>query len=135
MITIVDELLGLDPSPRVRDLIAIALGHRDPPRHSRLGAFKATLGYAEGTVGRGANRAIAAIYISLGTVGEDRIGAVFNSPEAMALFPKDGCGPASRRLAEIEYAYWRGQNTIGGYMGSAFPPSVRAAIQCAGSAF
>ena len=133
MITIIDELRGLDPGKRVSDLIAVAQGNLDPPQYSRLGAFKATLGYAEGTVGRGANRAIAAIYISMGTFGEDDIGDVFNSFEAMALFPQDGCGPASRQLAEIEYAYWRSQKTIGGLMGSAFPPSIRAAIQCVGS--
>ncbi len=131
--TILVELEGLDPSRRVKDLINVVVGRLSPPMYSRLGAFQATLGYAEGTVGRGANRAIAAIYIALGTMGEDQIGVLFNSEEAKALFPKDGCGPASRQLAELEYAYWKGQNTIGGYMGSSFPPSVREAIQCTGS--
>lgn len=135
MTTILDELRSLDPSQRVTDLIRVAIGAYDPPTYSRLGAFKATLGYAEGTVGRGANRAIAAIYLALGTTGEDQIGNVFNSPEAAALFPQDACGPASRRLAEIEHGYWSGQDTIGGMMGSAFPPDIRAAIQCAGATF
>ncbi len=128
---ILQELQSLDPSARVSELIRVAMGAEYPPQHSRLGAFKATLGFGNGTVGEGVNKAIAGIYIALGTIGEDRIGDVFASPEAQALLGDPISSASSRRIAEIEFAYWNSQDSIGGWMGRQFDPSVRDAIQWA----
>jgi hypothetical protein len=128
---ILNELQSLDPSARVSQLIRVAMGADAPPQHSRLGAFKATLGFADGTVGEGVNKAIAGIYIALGTIGQDRIGEVFASPKAQALLDDPINSTSSRRIAEIEYAYWNSQDTIGGWMGRQFDPSVRDAIHWA----
>lgn len=127
---IVDELRGVGPGGNVRRLIAVATGMEHPPMYSRLGAFKAVLGHAPGTVGYAVARAIAAIYITMGDVGEDEIGRVFNSPEVQALLDEDACGPASKQLAEMEFEYWDSQESIGGFLGTKFNPTVRAALQC-----
>ena len=54
---------------------------------SRLGAYFATKGYEEGTVGNAVHRAIGTIIIIFGTFGEEKIGTVFNSAEAKKLYP------------------------------------------------
>ncbi len=128
---IITELQGLEPSGRTRNLLRVAIGSYDPPNYTRLGAFEATLGFQRGTVGHGANRAIAGIYIAMGDFGEDHIGTLFHSQQVQALLDDPADGPSSRRMAELEYAYWNGQDTIGGWMGRQFSPSVRDAIQWA----
>ncbi len=128
--SIIDELQGMNPGRNVARLIQVANGSYDPPRYSRLGAFKAVLGHSEGTLGYGVARAIAAIYITLGDTGEDEIGNLFNSEEVQALLDEPGCGAASLKLAQMEYRYWQGQETIGGFLGSAVNPTVREALQC-----
>ena len=130
MSSIVEELRGMGPGPNIARLIAVATGMEHPPKYSRLGAFKAVLGHAQGTVGYAVTRAIAAIYITLGEIGQDEIGLVFNSPEAQSLLDGDACGPASKKLAELEFGYWNGQDTLGGFLGSQFNPTVRTAMQC-----
>jgi len=106
----------------------------NPNPDSRLGAYKATLGYPPGTVGNAVNGAIASIYGTFGTFGEERIGSVFNSPEAKALYNQPVTSDASKKIAEMEHSYWskvRSEDpwSPGGNMGSAFTPTVRDWLQ------
>ena len=55
-----------------------------------------------------------------------RAPVIFNSPQAKALFADPVSSPSSRRIAEIEYAYWQrvlreDPTSGGGRLGSAFP--------------
>ena len=125
-------VLNAVPHKRSRDLEAVRSGKVPVDPRSRLGAYQATLGYAPGTVGYAANKHIGNIYNVLGTSGEDRIGIVFNSPEAQRLLSQPVSGKANRQLAELEYGYWKQQNqrgTLGGFMGTRFRPGSRAWLQ------
>ncbi len=130
MSNIVDELKGMGMGRNVARLIAVATGAQDPPRHSRLGAFKAVLGHAHGTVGHGAARAIAGIYILMGDAADDNIGDFFHSDEVQALLDESACGPASLKLAQLEHNYWGRQHSIGGFLGTRINPTVRQATMC-----
>lgn len=116
---------------RLIDRLRVDAGGEVDP-NSRLGAYQATGGYREGTVGFAAHQAIGQIYDMAGTIGEDQIGTVFNSDAARALYDQPVDSPASRQLAEMEYAYWAEQNeqgTLGGWMGSSVPPATRDWLQ------
>lgn len=126
-------LAPLDPSGAIDTLRAVDAGILEVDPGSRLGAYQATGGYREGTVGHAAHSAIGTIYGLLGTAGEERIGEVFNSPEAVALYNEPVDGPASLQLAQMEYDYWvsQGQDgfSFGGMMGSMFSPETRDWLQ------
>jgi hypothetical protein len=105
-----------------------------PDPASRLGAYKATLGYPPGTVGHAVNNAIATIYVGLGTYGEEKIGRVFNSPEARALYNEPVESDAGILMAGIEQRYWDNVRkedswSPGGQLGAAFSPDVRDWLQ------
>lgn len=61
-------------------------GSITPDPESRLGAYAATRGYPVGTVGNSVHNAIGTIYVTFANYGQERIGRVFNSPEARALY-------------------------------------------------
>jgi hypothetical protein len=112
----------------------IERGTLTPDPNSRLGAYAATVSYPPGSVGYAVHRAIGSIYLSMGTVGEEQIGMVFNSAEARALFDKPLTEQTSRQIAELEYRYWdnaRQKNpySVGGQLGSAFGPDARDRLQ------
>lgn len=116
---------------RAIDRARVDAGEEVDP-NSRLGAYQATGGFREGTVGYAAHQAIGQIYDMAGTIGEDQIGTVFNSDAARALYDQPVDSPASRQLAEMEHAYWAQQNeqgTFGGWMGSSVPPATRDWLQ------
>jgi hypothetical protein len=121
------------------ELAAVRTGMINPRNDTRLGAYEATQGHARGTVGRGANNSIGAIYMLFGTFGQDRIGDVFHSRQAQDTLRHSVRTEANGRLARTEYNYWRNQQqtqgTAGGVMGSAFSPRVREGIQTVMSAF
>jgi hypothetical protein len=126
--------VGGAPAERPLTLDRIERGTLQPDPGSRLGAYAGTVGYPPGSVGHAVHRAIGSIYLTMGTVGEERIGTVFNSPEAKALFDKPLTRETSRQMAEMEYAYWhrrREENgwSVGGQLGSAFNPTVRDFLQ------
>jgi len=119
---------------RMRNLRRVANGEVTVDPESRLGAFVATLGYERGTVGYAVNRAIGFIYLELGTYGEERIGTVFNSPEAKFHYPNPVDGNSSYMIAQMEHEYWkrvRSEDTFsgGGQLGSIFVPTVRDWLQ------
>jgi hypothetical protein len=94
----------------------------------------ATKGYPEGSVGNAVHRSIGAIYLTLGTVGEEQIGIVFNSDKAKALYNDPVTSSSGRRIAEIEYAYWDGVKnenrlSIGGNLGVLFNVDKRVWLQ------
>lgn len=96
---------------------------------SRLGAYQATAGYPEGTVGNTAHRAIGTIYIIFGSKWEDDIGLLFHEQETKDLYPQLVGTPAETKLNEIEYNYWKQQTDFGGEFACFFKPSVRRWIQ------
>ncbi len=109
-------------------------GRLKPDPNSRLGAYLATRGFPPGTVGHSVHNAIGTIFLGLGNLGEEQIGTVFNSDAARALYHQPVDGPASRQIAEMEYAYWaqvRRQNpwSIGGRLGTMFGPDSRDVLQ------
>lgn len=119
---------------RSMTLAAIDRGALVPDPASRLGAYAATRGYPPGTVGYSVHNAIGGIYWGLGAYGEERIGRVFNAPEAQALYGQPVDSAAGRQMAAIEHAYWENVRkedplSAGGRLGSAFSPSVRDALQ------
>lgn len=131
------DLLGkLDVNPL--NLLRIDRGELTPDPESRLGAYAATVGYPQGTVGNAVHRAIGGIYIAFGTYGEEKIGRVFNSPEARVLYNQPVESVAGLQMAEAEAQYWRNVMaedgwSAGGRMGSLFPPELRERIQKAAS--
>jgi len=138
------DLVSLAANPvatltrRGAELVAVRTGMINPRNDTRLGAYEATGGHARGTVGRGANNSIGAIYMLFGTFGQDRIGDVFHSRQAQDTLRHSVRTEANGRLARTEYNYWRqqeAQGTAGGVMGSAFSPRVREGIQTVMSAF
>jgi hypothetical protein len=122
-------------------LVAIPSGLRSvdrgtyvPDPDSRLGAYAATRGYPPGSVGEAVHNAIGTIYVLLGTYGEEKIGRVFNSPEARALYNQPVESPAGALMAAIEQRYWANvanedPASPGGQLGAAFSPTVRDALQ------
>ena len=118
---------------RITDLRLIDSGKKAPDPNSRLGAYHATKGYPEGTVGHAAHGAIGTIYATSGTVGEEKIGKVFNSQAAKALYNDPVDGPSSKKLATMEFDYWqkmkREKNSLGGHLGSLFNPESRDWLQ------
>ncbi|MEO8551794.1 MAG: hypothetical protein ABI678_17580, partial [Kofleriaceae bacterium] len=119
---------------RTSTLIAIDTGALHPDAWTRLGAYEATSGYAPGTVGYAVHNAIGDLYVALGSIGEEHIGLVFNSPEAKALFGEPVTSSANLGVATIEYNYWVGvknadPSSWGARAGAAFTPEVRAWIQ------
>ena len=115
-------------------LHSVDAGTLTPDPGSRLGAYAATAGHPEGTVGRAVHVAIGTIYAALGAYGEERVGRVFNSPEAKALLgePVDSC--AGFVVATLEHRYWsdvaaEDPSSAGGNLGAAFNPTVRNWIQ------
>ncbi len=121
-------------STTLTDLALIDAGQYAPDPESRLGAYAATRGYPEGTVGHAVHNAIATIALSFGTYGEEKIGRVFNAPEARALYNErvDSC--AGYTMAVLEYTYWadvleEDSLSAGGAMGSMFNPTVRNLLQ------
>lgn len=118
---------------RAAELVGVRTGLINPPDDSRLGAYEATAGHERGTVGRGANNSIGAIYMLMGTYGQDRIGNVFHSEQAQQTLPHSVRSSANGELARTEFGYWQNQRdtqgTEGGYMGSAFSPAIREGIQ------
>jgi hypothetical protein len=109
-------------------------GELVPDPDSRLGAYAATRGYAPGTVGNSVHNAIGTIFVTFANYGQERIGRVFNSPEARALYDKPVASCAGRQMALLEYQYWRDVAaedpwSPGGRMGSMFNPAVRDLLQ------
>jgi hypothetical protein len=119
---------------RGEQLQGIDEGRIHPDPDSRLGAYAATAGYPPGTVGHGVHGAIGAIYLTLGETGQEQIGTVFNSPEAQAHMGHPITSGHSRAIAQLEYDYWRSVRandwfSVGGQLGSAFPPGIRDDLQ------
>ncbi len=115
-------------------LAAIDRGEVQPPRDSRLGAYAATRGYPQGTVGRAVHNAIGTIYVSLGNYGQENIGRVFNSAEARALYNQPVASCAGYQMAMLEHAYWdavrrEDPSSPGGNLGSMFNPRARDLLQ------
>jgi hypothetical protein len=118
----------------MRTLKRVDSGELVPDPDSRLGAYAATKGYGSGTVGNAVHNAIGTIFVTFGNYGEERIGRVFNSPEAKALYDKPVSSCAGRQMAEHEYQYWQDVAaedgwSPGGKMGSAFNPATRDLLQ------
>jgi hypothetical protein len=119
---------------RTITLDRIERGTLAPDPRSRLGAYAATVSYPPGSVGYAVHRAIGTIYLSMGTVGQEQIGTVFNSAEARALFDKPLTDETSRQIAELEYRYWDNERkknpmSVGGQLGSVFKPGFRDMLQ------
>ncbi len=91
---------------RVAVLKAIDNGAFNPDPTTRLGAYAGTRGYRRGTVGNAVHNAIGVLYIKFGPWGQERIGTVFNSARAKALFDRPVQSSASLIVATIEYEYW-----------------------------
>lgn len=122
-------LAALSPS-----LAQIDRGEVVPDPDSRLGAYAATRGYPPGSVGHAVHNAIGTIYVLLGTYGEEKIGRVFNSPEARALYNQPVESQAGALMAAIEQRYWANVAkedswSPGGQLGAAFSPGVRDFLQ------
>lgn len=118
----------------VQMLRDVDAGRLNPPRESRLGAYAATKGYPSGTVGHAVHNAIGTIFATLGVYGQERIGVVFNSSQARALYNQrvDSC--ASYQMAYIEHLYWQAcaeedSLSAGGQLGNAFNPRSRDLLQ------
>jgi hypothetical protein len=130
-----DTLDGLvDPFTPWRTLGRVDRGELEVDPESRLGAYAATRGYPPGSVGAAVHNAIGTIYILFGNYGQERIGRVFNSPEARALYGAPVESPAGAQMAAIEARYWQNvraedQWSPGGQLGSAFSPVVRDWLQ------
>jgi hypothetical protein len=125
---------GIGAAMRLNDLNKIDNGTLKPDPESRLGAYDATKGYPNGTVGNSVHNAIGTIYTGMGTYGQENIGRVFNSDEARALYPEPVDSDAGRKMAEIEHGYWENVKkedpySAGGQLGSAFSPAARDFLQ------
>jgi hypothetical protein len=125
---------GVGAAMRMNDLRAVTDRRTIPNPESRLGAFAATVGYPEGTVGYAVNRAIGLLYVAFGTYGEERIGTVFNSPAARVHYPNPVSGPSSRAVAQMEFDYWSRVKredpwSPGSNIATAFDPQTRDWLQ------
>jgi RHS repeat-associated protein len=117
-----------------RNLDLVDSGQLIPAPDSRLDAYYATRGYPKGTVGYAVHQGIAAVYLTLDEYGQEKIGRVFNSAEARALYSQSIDSPANYRMALLEYQYWNNVKnedpySPGGRLGSAFDPDQRAWLQ------
>lgn len=117
-----------------RTLQRIDAGELTPDPESRLGAYAATRGYPPGTVGEAVHNATGTIYLTFANYGQEKIGRVFNAPEAQALYREPVTSCAGRRMATIEHSYWSNVAaedgwSPGGKMGSMFSPYVRDLLQ------
>lgn len=126
----------VNPNALVRPgiLFAIDAGTYKPDPESRLGAYAATAGYRAGTVGFGVHRAIGAIFLTFGNYGQERIGRVFNAPQAKALYEDPVDSASGYKMAQTELVYWNNIAiedpwSAGGKLGSAFNAPVRNWIQ------
>jgi hypothetical protein len=117
-----------------RTLNRVDSGELTPDPESRLGAYAATRGYPPGTVGNSVHHAIGTIYVTFANYGQERIGRVFNSPEARALYDQPVASCAGMQMAMLEHQYWQDVTredgwSPGGRMGSMFNPTVRNFLQ------
>jgi hypothetical protein len=118
----------------MRTLRRVDSGELVPDPESRLGAYAATRGYGAGTVGNAVHNAIGTIFVTFGNYGQERIGRVFNSPEARALYDQPVASCAGAQMAMLEHQYWQDVRredpwSPGGNMGSAFNPKARDLLQ------
>ncbi len=125
---------GVGAARRMQTLRDVAARRVRPAPESRLGAFAATSGYPQGTVGYAVNRAIGLLYITFGTYGEERIGTVFTSGAAIRYYNDPVRGPSSQLVARMEYNYWaRVKNedpwSSGANIATAFDPKSRDWLQ------
>lgn len=125
---------GVGVAMRLHTLQEVANRKQRPAAHTRLGAYAATCGYPEGTVGFAVNRAIGLLYASMGTYGEERIGTVFNSLAAKSLYRHSVDSPSSQRVAQMEFDYWARVKredpwSSGGRIATAFDPETRDWLQ------
>ena len=117
------------------DLIRVESGKYVPKDlESRLGAFYATREYKPCTIGRAVHRAIGAIYLGFGSVGEEKIGRVFNDPAAKAFFSDSIWSSSNDCVAAIEHRYWSNVKnedgmSFGGLLGAFVQPGDRSKIQ------
>lgn len=109
-------------------------GELVPNLESRLGAYWSTRGYPEGTTGRAVHNAIGTIYLALANYGQEKIGRVFSSAQAKALYmaPVESC--ASLQIATLEHRYWSDVAeedgfSPGGRLGAMFNPAARDFLQ------
>lgn len=128
------EPVEWNPASRLRNLNDIDRGTVSAEASTRLGAYEATRGYQQGTVGYAIHNAIGDIYLLLGDVGQEKIGLVFNNPITQTLYDLPVSSWANLAVATIEYNYWLGVRqadwtSFGGYAGAAFTPEVRAWLQ------
>jgi hypothetical protein len=132
-----DLAKGSTPSAvaqRAADLVGVDNGSIQPDPNSRLGAYAATAGYPDGTVGSAVHNAIGTIYAGLGTYGEENIGRVFNSSAAQSLYGDPVDSQSGLEMAQIEHNYWQNvakedPYSAGGKLGSAFNPTTRDWLQ------
>ncbi|MDB4939260.1 MAG: hypothetical protein JWP87_6232 [Labilithrix sp.] len=118
----------------LRTLNRVDSGELTPDPDSRLGAYAATRGYPPGTTGNAVHNAIGTIYVTFANYGQEKIGRVFDSPEARALYDQPVASCAGMQMALLEYQYWQDVAredgfSPGGRMGSMFNPSVRNFLQ------
>ena len=118
----------------LRTLGRVDSGALTPDPESRLGAYAATRGYPAGTVGNAVHNAIGTIYVTFANYGQEKIGRVFNAPEAKALYDQPVASCAGMQMALLEYQYWQDVTSEdgfspGGRMGSMFNPTVRNLLQ------
>ncbi|MGX7828830.1 hypothetical protein ACTG9Q_27445 [Actinokineospora sp. 24-640] len=69
-----------------------------------------------------------------GNYGQEKIGRVFNSPEAKALYNLPVDSWAGRRMAQLEYQYWHNVHvedpwSPGGQLGASFDTDRRDFLQ------
>lgn len=104
---------------------------------SRLGAMIAARHFDNNQVGFGVYPSIRLIHTVFGNVGEQQIGKVFNSPQAQEIMGAPRTFENNRRLGEMEYQYWQGEQWQGENIGDEFmiqfgahvDPDVRAFLQ------
>jgi hypothetical protein len=118
----------------LRTLNRVDSGALTPDPDSRLGAYAATRGYPAGTVGNAVHIAIGTIYVTFANYGQEKIGRVFNAPQAKALYNQPVASCAGMQMALLEYQYWSDVQSedawsAGGHMGSMFNPTVRNWLQ------
>ena len=124
---------ALLPTPllgwRRYELYAVDHYNKQVDPASRLGAYQATAGYKEGTVGNTAHRAIGTMYVLWGSWAEDRIGLLFRTVKMRLLLPLPVTSKAESIFNQIEYKDWEKQDDIGGELATFFPPDVRTWVE------
>jgi hypothetical protein len=114
---------------RRHKLYQIDHGKLTPKLSTRIGAYYGTKGYLEGTIGNVTHHAVGTLYMIFGSIGEDDVGTLFNTPKAKALYPQPINSPATEEFNQLEVKYWETQHNAGGLMASMFTPSVRKWIE------